>query len=96
MPERATLNPSLSLRLRMQTFEGRNATKPCLDCLITWMQAGLTYPNGLMAISQEPDWRMELNIQDVNITLTDYTTSANINRLLKNCEPTSFGFTTAP
>jgi len=33
----------------MKTFVGRNAAMPCSDCIITWMQAGLEYPNGSYA-----------------------------------------------
>jgi hypothetical protein len=30
----------------MENFDQRCAQVPCTDCLVTWMQAGLTYEDG--------------------------------------------------
>jgi hypothetical protein len=48
--------PSSSVNNGMQTFEVITATKPCSDCLITWMQAGLIYPNGTYANANTGMW----------------------------------------
>jgi hypothetical protein len=40
----------------MTDFSTMNATKPCSDCLITWMQAGLVYPNGTYANANTGMW----------------------------------------
>jgi hypothetical protein len=38
------------------TFIDRNATKPCSDCMITWMQANLVYPDGKVANTDTGMW----------------------------------------
>ena len=48
--------PSSSVNNGMKDFEIRNVTKPCSDCLITWIQAGLVYPNGTYANSDTGMW----------------------------------------
>lgn len=40
----------------MHTFEAHNATKPCSDCLITWIQAGLQYLDGSYANADTGMW----------------------------------------
>ena len=40
----------------MQTFLERNGQKPCDECLITYMQASLQYPNGSTANSDTGMW----------------------------------------
>jgi hypothetical protein len=40
----------------MATFLDLDATKPCDECLITWMQASLEYPNGTIANSDTGMW----------------------------------------
>ena len=40
----------------IHTFEVCNATKPCSDCLITWMQAGLEYSDGSYANAETVMW----------------------------------------
>ena len=48
--------PSASTNNGMQTFVNRNGQKPCDDCLITYMQASLEYPNGTNANSNTGMW----------------------------------------
>jgi hypothetical protein len=48
--------PSSTKDNGMQSFQARNVTKPCSDCLITWLQAGLVYPNGTYANSNTGMW----------------------------------------
>ena len=50
------LAPSASQGNGMQTFLEANATLPCNDCLITFMQAGLEYPNGTYANADTGMW----------------------------------------
>ncbi|KAF2664969.1 hypothetical protein BT63DRAFT_443282 [Microthyrium microscopicum] len=48
--------PSSKVIGGMATFLDRNAAKPCDDCLITYMHAGLEYPNGTVANSDTGMW----------------------------------------
>lgn len=48
--------PSASEQNGMKTFLDRNAMKPCSDCLITYMQASLQYPNGSNANADTGMW----------------------------------------
>jgi hypothetical protein len=48
--------PSSADNNGMQTFEAKNVTMPCSDCLITYMLAGLEYPNGSYANSDTGMW----------------------------------------
>ena len=38
--------PAMSEDNGMKNFGQNVAQKPCTDCLVTWMQAGLTYEDG--------------------------------------------------
>jgi len=40
----------------MKNFVDRNATMPCYDCLITWFQADLVYPDGTIANADTGMW----------------------------------------
>jgi hypothetical protein len=40
----------------MKTFLDRNATKPCEDCIITYMQANLVYADGKVANTDTGMW----------------------------------------
>jgi hypothetical protein len=48
--------PSSSLNNGMADFEGKDITMPCKDCLITYMVAGLEYPNGSYANADTGMW----------------------------------------
>jgi hypothetical protein len=48
--------PSSSDNNGMADFRGRNITMPCKDCFITYMHAGLEYPNGSYANSDTGMW----------------------------------------
>jgi hypothetical protein len=41
--------PPMSEHNGMKNFEQRVAQMPCADCLVTWVQAGLTYEDGTEA-----------------------------------------------
>jgi hypothetical protein len=41
--------PPMSENNGMKNFEQRVARMPCADCLVTWVQAGLTYEDGTEA-----------------------------------------------
>lgn len=47
---------SMNVNNGMEDFTEANAQMPCSDCLITWMQAGLEYPNGTYANSNTSLW----------------------------------------
>ena len=55
-----------------------NVTKPCSDCLITWIQAGLTYANGTYANANTGIW-------------LHHTVLFNLNRTDPVCGPTIHG-----
>ena len=55
-----------------------NVTKPCSDCLITWMQAGLAYTNGTYANANTGIW-------------LHHTVLFNLNRTDPVCGPTIHG-----
>lgn len=40
----------------MKAFVVQNATKPCDECLVTFMQAGLEFPNGSYANANTSMW----------------------------------------
>lgn len=40
----------------MKEFKEKSATLPCKDCIITWMQAGLEYPDGTVADAGNGMW----------------------------------------
>jgi hypothetical protein len=48
--------PAMSVNNGMKTFTAPVAQKPCTDCLVTWIQAGLEYPNGTVANADTGLW----------------------------------------
>jgi len=48
--------PAMSVDSGMKNFEVPIAQKPCTDCLVTWAQAGLEYPNGTVANANNGLW----------------------------------------
>ena len=54
----------------MHTFSEYAAEKPCSDCIITWMQAGLEYPNGTYANANTGMW-----LHHIVLTNTDRPSS---------------------
>lgn len=40
----------------MSSYHAANVEMPCTDCLITWMQAGLEYPDGSVADANTNLW----------------------------------------
>jgi hypothetical protein len=46
----------MSVNNGMQDFGEKPAQQPCSDCLITWVQAGLEYPNGTTANANTGLW----------------------------------------
>jgi hypothetical protein len=43
-------------------MENRDSTPPCQDCLITWLQVDLTYPNGTSADANTGLWLQCANL----------------------------------
>jgi hypothetical protein len=63
--------PAMSVDNGMKTFNVSIAQKPCTDCLVTWAQAGLEYPNGTVANANNGLWlhhAVFLNTQKPAIT----------------------------
>lgn len=50
-----TVGP-VSVNNGMQRYARTGIQMPCTDCLITWMQAGLEYPNGTVANANTNLW----------------------------------------
>lgn len=54
-PQRVKLNygpytvPAMYINNGMKAFQNRSVGMPCTDCLVTWIQAGLEYPDGTAA-----------------------------------------------
>ena len=48
--------PPMSVANGMKDFVVEVAQKPCTDCLVTWIQAGLEYPNGTVANADTGLW----------------------------------------
>jgi hypothetical protein len=48
--------PPSDIHNGMKKFVDREATLPCQDCLITWMQADLIYPDGTIADANTGMW----------------------------------------
>ncbi len=48
--------PEMSVNNAMKDFTVPVAEKPCTDCLVTWIQAGLEYPNGTVANANNGLW----------------------------------------
>jgi hypothetical protein len=48
--------PEMSVNNGMKDFTVDGAQKPCTDCLVTWIQAGLEYPNGTVANANTGLW----------------------------------------
>lgn len=48
--------PSMDVNNGMKDFTQAMVQKPCSDCLLTWMQAGLEYPNGSIANANTSLW----------------------------------------
>ncbi|KAK5133623.1 hypothetical protein LTR08_007571 [Meristemomyces frigidus] len=47
---------SMDVNNGMADFQQENVQMPCTDCIITWMQAGLEYPNGTVANADTNLW----------------------------------------
>ena len=56
----------------MRDFEEGSVPLPCTECLITWMQAGLEYPDGSVANADNGMW-------------LHHTVFSNLNRLSRMC-----------
>lgn len=48
--------PAMSVNNGMKSYTVPVAPKPCTDCLVTWIQAGLEYPNGAVANANTGLW----------------------------------------
>jgi hypothetical protein len=48
--------PAMSVKNGMKDYVVDVAEKPCTDCLVTWIQAGLEYPNGTDANANTGLW----------------------------------------
>lgn len=48
--------PAMSVNNGMKDFIVPAAQSPCTDCLVTWIQAGLEYPNGTVANADSGLW----------------------------------------
>jgi hypothetical protein len=48
--------PPMSVNSGMEDWIISVAQKPCADCLVTWVQAGLEYPNGTVANADNGLW----------------------------------------
>jgi hypothetical protein len=48
--------PAMSVNNGMKNWTVNVAQKPCADCLVTWIQAGLEYPNGTVANADTGLW----------------------------------------
>ena len=60
----------------MHTYEVWNATKPCSDCLIAWIQAGLGYPDGSYANADTGMWLhhvVMLNTEERDTVCSEYS-----------------------
>ena len=49
----------------MRNF-GSPAPAPCNDCIVTWMQAGLEYPNGTVADADTDMWLHHVVFHNLN------------------------------
>jgi hypothetical protein len=48
--------PAMSVNNGMKSYVVDVAQKPCTDCLVTWILAGLEYPNGTVANANTGLW----------------------------------------
>lgn len=58
--------PSSTQNNGMKDFQIGNITKPCSNCLITFMEAGLQYPNGTYANSNTGMWLHHTVLYNLN------------------------------
>ena len=62
--------PAMNVNNGMGQFSREEIEMPCTDCLITWMQAGLEYPNGTVANANTDLWLHHTVFANMNRTST--------------------------
>lgn len=60
--------PAMSVDNGMKDYTVPVAQKPCTDCLVTWIQAGLEYPNGTDANANTGFWLHHTVFSNTNRT----------------------------
>jgi hypothetical protein len=61
---------SMDVNAGMSTFTVSEAETPCQDCLITFMQAGLEYPNGTVANADTNLWLHHTVFENIRRNMT--------------------------
>ncbi|TKA64965.1 hypothetical protein B0A55_09906 [Friedmanniomyces simplex] len=61
---------SMAVNNGMADFQQEGIQLPCTDCLITWMQAGLEYPNGTVANADTNLWLHHTVLANMNRSST--------------------------